>query len=434
MSTEPAEPTEPTASPAPTDPTASAALTTLALARFTAARLWAAQRAPYLARALFALTPVVLEARLDEATGAPAPDPGLRAFPCDSAWRVRVDPGTAAATPVAEFGWWLLHGVGHLVRRHHERAPEAGADAEEVRRWNRAADAEVNDDLEADGLTTPEGVVSPRALGLPEGRLAEEYASTLEVLEQAHARGGRSLIAPVDCGGAVHGLNDRYDKGGGEPGLDALDRDLLELALARAIRDRAADRSGVPCGWLRWAEERLRPSVDWRTRLGALLRRATHRAAGRVDFSYARPSRRSAWPVVLPSMVAPEPETVLVVDTSGSVTRPVLAGFVAEAAGLLPRGRLRVLCCDLRAHPAQRIRRTEEVRLVGGGGTDLREGITAALALRPRPDLVVVLTDGQTPWPERRPPVPLVLGLVSGDEASPSPVWAHTVHLPERPT
>lgn len=421
------EPTPPAAS-------ASASAEDLALARFTAARLWAAQRAPYLARALFALTPVVLEPRLDETTGAPLPDPELRAFPADSAWRVRVDPGTAAATPVAEFGWWLLHGVGHLVRRHHERAPDPGADPEELRRWNQAADAEVNDDLEADGLPTPEGVVSPRALGLPEGRLAEEYASTLEVLAQAHERGGRALLTPVDCGGAVHGVDGRYERGGGEPGLDALERDLLELALARAIRDRAADRSGVPGGWLRWAEERLRPSIDWRTRLGAVLRRATHRAAGRVDFTYARPSRRSVGPVVLPSMVAPEPETALVVDTSGSVTRSALSGFVAEIAGLLPRGRLRVLCCDLKAHPAQRVRRAEEVRLVGGGGTDLREGIAAALKLRPRPDLLVVLTDGQTPWPDRRPPVPVVLGLVDAAEAPPAPVWAHTVHLPERLT
>jgi Mg-chelatase subunit ChlD len=68
-----------------------------------------------------------------------------------------------------------------------------------------------------------------------------------------------------------------------------------------------------------------------------------------------------------------------------------------------------VICCDLRVHPGQTVRRAEDIELLGGG-TDLREGIKAALALRPRPDLVLVLTDGQTPWPDHRPSVPIVIG------------------------
>ena len=58
------------------------------------------------------------------------------------------------------------------------------------------------------------------------------------------------------------------------------------------------------------------------------------------------------------------------------------------------------------------VRRAQDIELIGGGGTDQREGIGAALALRPRPDLILVLTDGQTPWPDRRPPVPVVIALV----------------------
>ncbi|MEV5892560.1 SDR family oxidoreductase [Nonomuraea fuscirosea] len=44
-------------------------------ARGAAARLWAAHRAPYLALAVFALNPVILEPALDEDTGAPVADP-----------------------------------------------------------------------------------------------------------------------------------------------------------------------------------------------------------------------------------------------------------------------------------------------------------------------------------------------------------------------
>ena len=422
------------------------------LARFGWARLWAAARAPYLARALFALQPVLVEAHLDEDTGEPVADPAFRAFPTDTRWRVHLDPGTALATPVAEIGWWMLHHIGHLVRHHAARAPAppegptppAAGGREAARPWNRAADAEVDDDLESMGLTTPAGVVSPRGLGLPPGRLAEEYLSLIEVLDAAHRRGGRSLADPIDCGGAVDGIDDAPPGAGGPaPGLDDTERDLLELAVAREIETRSIRRATVPGGWRRWADRRLHPAVDWRAELGALLRRGVRRAAGRVDFTYARPSRRTAGDgIVMPAMVGPDPDVALVVDTSGSITPAILTGFLTEITEILaraagPRRRLRVICCDRRAHGVQTVRRAEDIELVGGGGTDQREGVSAALALRPRPDLILVLTDGQTPWPERRPPVPVVIGLVEpgpGPRAqAPPPAWARTIPLPAGP-
>ena len=45
------------------------------------------------------------------------------------------------------------------------------------------------------------------------------------------------------------------------------------------------------------------------------------------------------------------------------------------------------------------------IRLEGGGGTDMGAGLDAAAALRPRPDLIIVLTDGFTPWRPAPPPV-----------------------------
>lgn len=422
------------------------------LARFGWARLWAAARAPYLARALFALQPVLVEAHLDEDTGEPVADPALRAFPTDTRWRVHLDPGTALATPVAEIGWWMLHHIGHLVRHHAERAPAppegptplpAGG-RQAARPWNQAADAEVNDDLESMGLTTPAGVVSPRGLGLPPGRLAEEYLSLIEVLDAAHRRGGRPLADPIDCGGAVDGIDDAPPGAGGPaPGLDDTERDLLELAVAREIETRSIRRATVPGGWRRWADRRLHPAVDWRAELGALLRRGVRRAAGRVDFTYARPSRRTAGDgIVMPAMVGPDPDVALVVDTSGSITPAILTGFLTEITEILaraagPRRRLRVICCDRRAHGVQTVRRAEDIELVGGGGTDQREGMSAALALHPRPDLILVLTDGQTPWPDRRPPVPVVIGLVEPGPGlraqAPPPAWARTIPLPAGP-
>ena len=45
-----------------------------------------------------------------------------------------------------------------------------------------------------------------------------------------------------------------------------------------------------------------------------------------------------------------------------------------------------------------------DVELLGGGGTDMGAGLAKAAELRPRPDLIIVLTDGYTPWPSAPPP------------------------------
>lgn len=39
-------------------------------------------------------------------------------------------------------------------------------------------------------------------------------------------------------------------------------------------------------------------------------------------------------------------------------------------------------------------------------------GIDAALALKPRPQLIIVLTDGETPWPATPPAASVVAALV----------------------
>ncbi|MGW7310725.1 DUF2201 family putative metallopeptidase, partial [Streptomyces sp. NPDC054835] len=61
-----------------------------------------------------------------------------------------------------------------------------------------------------------------------------------------------------------------------------------------------------------------------------------------------------------------------------------------------------------------------------------------ALRSQPRPDVIVALTDGQTPWPSAQPPCRTVVGLFprasgSAKEDDPDytpdapPVWARVV-------
>lgn len=106
----------------------------------------------------------------------------------------------------------------------------------------------------------------------------------------------------------------------------------------------------------------------------------------------------------------------MVVDTSGSVSDAELGSALLEVAAISRavggrRDLVSVLSCDAAARVAHPLCRAEEIPLVGGGGTDLRTGFARALRARPRPDVIVVLTDGQTPWPASRPSCRTVVGL-----------------------
>jgi predicted metal-dependent peptidase len=182
----------------------------------------------------------------------------------------------------------------------------------------------------------------------------------------------------------------------------------------------------------------LRAKIDWRKVLAAELRRGIADVSGSVDYSYRRPSRRASVSndVVLPSLRRPVPEVAVVCDTSGSMTESLLALVLAEVEGLL-RGvglgarSTRILACDASVHSVQRVASARQLEMVGGGGTDMGEGIATAMKLRPRPAVIVVLTDGYTPWPSRAPKgARVVVGLL-GPRAPAAPPWARSVRIEE---
>ena len=141
--------------------------------------------------------------------------------------------------------------------------------------------------------------------------------------------------------------------------------------------------------------------------------------------------------VVLPALRRPVPEVAVVCDTSGSMSDDLLAASLAEVEGLLSAlglaRRLRVLACDTAVGAAQRVSSARQVTLTGGGGTDMGAGIAAAAGLRPRPAVIVVLTDGYTPWPDGPPRGSKVVVGLLGDDAPDAPAWARAVRVPADP-
>jgi predicted metal-dependent peptidase len=243
------------------------------------------------------------------------------------------------------------------------------------------------------------------------------------------------------CGSCATGRQEPWEEGppgeGIAPGVARAEAELIRRDVARAIREASQSRGDVPGHWRRWAEEKLRPKVDWRRELAAAVRHALADTAGAADYTYRRPSRRQGQAgngrVVLPALRWPVPEVAVVVDTSGSMSDAQLARALAEVRGVLRAAGLRqgvtVLTVDAAVRTCQRVFDARQVVLAGGGGTDMGAGLESALRLRPRPQVVVVLTDGYTPWPDAPPRgARVVVGLLGGGEA---PAWARAVKIRE---
>lgn len=401
--------------------------------RVAAARLWGAVRFPYLASALFATSVV--------------PAPGLGSVAVDRSWRLYLDPALVDEWSSEEVGSVLVHHIGHLLRDHAGRAQRAGIDQAAEGDWVAAADAEINDDLVDSGIKFPMEPIVPSAFECEPGGFAEDYFRTIrgrgERAEQsgadAHAEQGGAGAHAGECGSGAHGHARPWEHGAGEgaPEISPEAADLLRCQVASEIRSSAGKLPGtVPQGWQRWADELLEPRIDWRKALAAAVRTGVANVAGCVDYSYMRPSRRASvtGDVILPAMRQPLPAVAVVVDTSGSIDEDRLGEVVSEVDGILRgvgvgRGSVHILSCDADVHNVQRVTSAKQVQLFGGGGTNMASGIAAASRLKPRPSIVVVLTDGYTPWPAEGPKgVRVVVGLLDeGDR--PVPDWATLVRI-----
>lgn len=417
--------------------------------RLAAAKLWLVTSEPgcgdlpYLSTAVYAFIPV--------------PSTRVAAMTVDTQWRLYVNEAWLAATGVPAIGRELAHLALHLLADHAGRATDVGVTRRTAPAWVKAADATIAELLD-DEAAQPVGVsyapgrapgtahgdhelALPAALGLRPGRSAEEHFAALSGLPTADPSGGDD-DEPGDagdgpdssCGSGCDGHARPYEVvDDSVGGVDEHTARSIRERVAVEFRGRTTVRGSLPGEWERWIRRVLEPVVDWRQVLQASVRRGIGWAAGQTDYSYARPSRRqSATPdVVLPSMRRPVPRVAVVVDTSGSVDDGLLAQALGEVDGVLRSlavgdGQVTVLAVDAAVQAVSTVRAARGVRLGGGGGTDMELGIRAALETRPRPDLVVLLTDGETGWPHQPTPVPLVaviLGRLRA-ELPPTPHWA----------
>jgi len=316
----------------------------------------------------------------------------------------------------------LAHEVWHCALLHFARRG-----AREPRRWNVAADHEVNALLRRDGFTLPDGAVHIEPWsGLAAEQIYDRLADTSpERSETADVHPG-----DVGVGGDARASDPKFGPIAGrrDPGWSP----SLEPVDASVWADRLLSMEGRLAGLLPGdvaasVAAGRRPSPRWQTALADFVRRTRDEG-----FSWSPPSRRHAHRgLFLPSRRGASISLALAVDTSGS-TVATWPAFVSELHQVVaPYGRyeVRLLQCDRAiqddatysdAHPLPR-----ELVLHGGGGTDFRP-VFERLATSP-PDALVFFTDGFGTVPERSPPYP-VLWAICPDGQKPVS-WGRTITI-----
>lgn len=403
--------------------------------QLSVARLQVARERPYYSTILWAFQPVAVKDFAKKALGPIGVDAGLRLY---------YDPEGIAQFKPEELAGVLVHEIGHVIRAHSKRVQ--GRDDLVVSStgaigslWNMAGDMEINDDLRDEKVNIGANALYPDSppYKFPCGLMAEEY---YEMLQNEMKDKPKVAMACTggNCGSIANGKGQEHEEGGEgsdkvPAGVSEAEKELLRQKVAEDVSAHAKTRGTVPAWLERWAKERLKSKVDWRRLLAALIRRATGNVKGAVDYTYSKPGRRSGAlrDFVWPSLQQPVPRISIIVDTSGSMSEKELAQALAEIEGVLTstgqRQGVTVMAVDAAVHTTQKVFKATDVKLMGGGGTDMSLGLYAAEKVRPKPHVIILVTDGETPYPERPLSVPVIVALTGRSAEGAVPGWAKKV-------
>jgi predicted metal-dependent peptidase len=212
---------------------------------------------------------------------------------------------------------------------------------------------------------------------------------------------------------------------------------LINGAAERAAQSGRGTGAGM---WRELIERYKEPKLDPRRLLQkALSKQLGNLQAGCGRFTYRRPARRpSLGGTLRPRSFQPVPRILVIIDTSGSMSSAEMrlgVGLVSKCINALRlQDGVHVITGDDCAQWDKQVFNPRHVDLIGGGGTDMACLIEHA-ASKPqseRPELIVVVTDGETGWPRTRVPMPVVAAITRETHYGnlyPPPAWIDSVKL-----
>jgi predicted metal-dependent peptidase len=300
----------------------------------------------------------------------------------------------------------LAHELGHVMLLHGLRRGSRNP-----KRWNIAGDLAINLMLKEDGFKIWErALIDDKYAGMN----AEQIYEAREKEREERQRNNQPdpNAPPWDQWG------DQFDNAMGaeledilgDPRMTEAQKAEIEETVREAVAAAAATarQAGKLGGGLeRFINELLYPKVPWQELLVKYFNRAV-----RTTETWNRRNRRIRnyyWPGLQTHRMG---EVVVIGDTSGSITDHELSQIAAEMGAIMDSVKpssIRMLWWDTKLAKEEVLNYGDplEFHPAGGGGTNM----AAALEYVEEnydPEVVVLITDGYTPWPNREMNYPLL--------------------------
>ena len=400
---------------------------------FALGRAYLRKQAPYLAHTLYGLIPVPVPG-----CGTMAVTEGMVMY-YDPVW-IESEPSFQTIENGKFTGHECVAACIHHECQHIVRGLERLKALADPELANIAADMAINYDLREAGWRLPPWVVYPETYGFKGGLtlegyyklLAEDKAAAMKTLQQMLKKKGfkggkkegqdgqgeqspKSAPMAGQCGGAAGNPVDKdLEKALDEKdGRATSDVERIKKVTKHEIKDHIAQHGRGSAPGFRTEDltfEKKKSMVDWKSTLNRVVRRAVGAViSGANDFSMRHPSKRSmVVGVIRPGLVDQLCEVALIRDTSASMGTKQLNAANNESIAIMTQlgiDEVWFIDADTQVHTCKRMRLKDipNAKPVGRGGTDFRQSFDKLKKLRPKPDVVIYLTDGDGTAPKKKP-------------------------------
>lgn len=306
----------------------------------------------------------------------------------------------------------VAHECMHPILNHLTRT--GGRDQQ---LWNIATDLAINTMLVNSGFTLPEIAIIPhnnaytfKEVGITIEELDKKGAEEIyeELLQKAEEiKKGMQL---VDGGESNPSLDNHIYGFGNEKGDSIQSDNSIKVGIEQKWRNVIAEAANVarrqgklPAGLGRLVEEVLEPKIDWRTQLYRYIVNQIM-----FDYTYQRPHKRSAAiGFYLPGTVKESLNIFVSIDTSGSISKEDMEGFLGELLGIgdaFQNINIRLIICDAKVHEVYDLTKANVEKILslemsGGGGTDHRPIYDYIVNNTNNCSVLINFTDGFTHFP-----------------------------------